>query len=143
MKLLTVVGLVWIGFIASVHAQKEVPSIVAEGFSAYQDAGPNAALAAWLRASPLESDTPAKNNLKTVLDRFQSDGGKLLGFDVIRRIPVSPVFERVYVLIRFEKAPLFASFDCYRASSGWIVADLNLNPKMTDVVPASLLHNSK
>ncbi len=44
-------------FTISVHAQTGVPPIVSNGLTAYKESGGKAALAVWLRGSPMENDT--------------------------------------------------------------------------------------
>jgi hypothetical protein len=126
----------------SALAQLEIPKIVGDGFNAYQNAGAKAAISAWLKASPMENDVSTRTNMEGLLGRWQTDYGKLVGFDLIRGVILSPSFERLYVLVKFEKGAAFASFDCYRASTGWIVARLNLNASASEVLPGAILSGS-
>jgi hypothetical protein len=131
--------LITAGIVGSALAQKDVPNIVTDGLNAYQKSGGKAALAAWLKGSPMENDTTTSISTAGLLGQIETAYGKMVGFDVLRVVIVSPALQRVYVLIKFERGPVYASFDCYKASAGWIIPILNLNTKASEVLPANLL----
>jgi len=133
-----------IGFtvLNSAFAQKDIPSIITDGLNAYQKSGGKAALAAWLKGSPMENDTTTNIGMSGLLGQIETAYGKMVGFDVLRVVPVSPSLQRIYILIRFEKGPVYASFDCYKAAAGWIIPIMNLNTKASEILPASLLSGS-
>jgi hypothetical protein len=142
MKLILATVLCATGIAGSALAQKDVPNIVTDGFAAYQKSGGKAALAAWLKGSPMENDTTTNINMTGLLGQIETAYGKMVGFDTLRVVVVSPALQRVYVLIKFEKGPMYASFDCYKAPAGWIIPILNFNTKASEVLPANFLNGS-
>jgi len=137
-------SLIFLGLtvVSSAFAQKEIPGVVTDGLNAYQKSGGKAALTAWLKGSPMENDTTTSISMSGLLGQIDTAYGKMVGFDVLQVVPVSPVLQRIYLLIRFEKGPVYASFDCYKASAGWIIPIMNLNTKASEVLPANLLSGS-
>jgi hypothetical protein len=69
--------------------------------------------------------------------------GRMTGFDPLRTVVVSRSLIRVYVLIRFQKGPLYTAFDCYKAQDGWIIPSLNWNTKPDIILPKDLLDGVK
>jgi hypothetical protein len=139
MKSILATILIGAGIASSVLAQKDVPSIVTDGLNAYQKTGGKAALAIWLKGSPMENDTTTSINMSGLLGQIETACGKMVGFDVLRVVVVSPALQRIYILLKFEKGPVYAWFDCYRTPSGWIIPMLNVNTKASEVLPANLL----
>jgi hypothetical protein len=139
MKLISVILLIGFGIASSAIAQKDVPGVVTDGLNAYQKSGGKAALAAWLKGSPMENDTTTSISMSGLLGQIETAYGKMVGFDVLKVVTVSPALQRIYILIKFEKGPVYASFDCYKASAGWIIPIFNLNTKASEVLPSNLL----
>jgi hypothetical protein len=137
----SIFAIILIGFILleSAFGQKDIPSVVTDGLNAYQKTGGKAALAAWLKGSPMENDTTTNISMSGLLGQIETAYGKMVGHDVLQVVTVSPVLQRIYILIRFEKGPVYASFDCYKAPAGWIIPVLNLHTKASEVLPANLL----
>jgi hypothetical protein len=139
MKSIFAIILIGLTISGSAFAQKDVPSVVTDGLNAYQKSGGKAALAAWLKGSPMENDTTTSITMSGLLGQIETAYGKMVGFDVLQVVTVSPALQRLYILIRFEKGPVYASFDCYKGSVGWIIPIMNLNTKASEVLPANLL----
>lgn len=127
----------------SALAAADIPSIVTDGIAAYQKSGGKAALAAWLKGSPMENDTTTSIHMSGLLSQIETAYGKMIGFDPIRVVAISPSVQRVYVLLKFEKGPLYASFDCYKAQGNWIIPNLDCNTKANLILPPNLLDGSK
>jgi hypothetical protein len=143
MKSILATILIGLGALSSAFAQKDIPNVVTDGLNAYQKSGGKAALAAWLKGSPMENDTTTNISMTGLLGQIETAYGKMVGYDVLRVVIVSPALQRVYLLIKFEKGPVYASFDCYKASAGWIVPILNLHTKASEVLPANLLSGTE
>src|SRR5437773_1555036 len=93
--------------VSSAFAQKDIPGVVTDGLNAYQKSGGKAALTAWLKGSPMENDTTTSISMSGLLGQIDTAYGKMVGFDVLQVVLVSPVLQRIYVLIRFEKGPVY------------------------------------
>jgi hypothetical protein len=112
--------LLFISLAGSAFADLGPPSIVSEGFNAYFRYGGKAAMEVWLRGSQLQGDA-----LNGRLAAIEQSYGRMTGSEVIRLVPFSPSFLRVYLLIKYEKGPGFVWFDCYKPDTTWIVSAMN------------------
>jgi hypothetical protein len=121
-----------------------VPVIVTNGFDAYQKSGSQAALDAWFKGSPLESDQAAKGNLSVGISKTESVFGKMLGWELFKAVPLTASTTVVYTVIKFEKGPLWMAFYCYRQSSAsdWVVYSLGVDSNPTKVLPPGLMGGS-
>lgn len=62
---------------------------------------------------------------------------------LLSQVETSPSLRRVYLIIRFEKGPLYASFDCYKPGvESWILPQCDFNTKANLVFPPSLIAGS-
>jgi hypothetical protein len=123
----------------SLNASLGLPAVVKDGLDTYLKSGSKAAVEAWLKDAPLEKD---ENSIARVVGQFRQVEalyGKMTGFEEIRIVALTPSFKRVYILIKFERGPVFASFDCFRPDQAWIVPIFNFNTKANEVLPADML----
>jgi hypothetical protein len=127
----------------SAFAQEDIPAIVSSGLDAYKKSGGKAALAVWLKGSSLESDTSTGVKMIGILNQIEAAYGKMIGFEKIRLVPVSPSLIRAYVLMKYEKGPLYAAFDCYKTEAGWVIPQVDFNTKASAVLPESFLVGPK
>lgn len=142
MKNLVLTLLVATGLCTSACAQTDIPSVVTDGLNAFQKSGGKSALAAWLKGSPVENDTTTNINMSGLLGQVETAYGKMIGYDIVRVVNISTTVRRVYLVMRFEKGPLFASFDCYKSADSWIIPQVDFNTKVNSVFPASLISGS-
>ena len=124
---------------STLFAQSEAPDIVINGFTAYQKSGAAAAVAAWMKDSPIENDTTARAGLVGGMSQIQAAYGNVTGLESVRTVPISPSVRFVYVVLKFERGPVFARFDCYNTGKSWIITQLVLNTKAAEVWPQNLL----
>jgi hypothetical protein len=132
---------------SSCAAKPEIPKVIADGFSAYQTSGSKDALALWLKGSPVENDAATSANMNGLLSQVEKAYGKMSGFELIRTVPISPSVQRIYIVIRFERGPLYALFDCFKpsldkANPTWIVNNLECNIAAKAILPPALLEGS-
>jgi hypothetical protein len=113
----------------------EVPKIILSGLKAYKAEGPEAALKAWLKGSPLEGSREALSQAN-VLRQIQDIYGAYKGFDLIRSRDISPTTRIFYMTINYEKSPVFAKFVVYRTQQGWIITTFIFNTKEELILPA-------
>jgi hypothetical protein len=120
---------------AGEQESSEVPKVILSGLEAYKAGGAEAAIKAWIKDSPLEGskDVLAQANLlKTVQDYY----GAYKAFDVIRSQNLAPTTRVIYMILDFEKGPLFAKFVVYRVEKGWILTTFTFNTKEELILPA-------
>jgi hypothetical protein len=113
---------------------EDVPPIIVSGLETYKDKGPDEAVRAWIKGSPLEGskDALSQGNL---LRQIQDFYGSYQGFDVISTRTLSATTRIVYMTLNFEKGPLFAKFVVYRTAQGWILTSFTFNTKEEMVLP--------
>lgn len=129
--------------IPAANTGSDAPTIIADGFSAYQKTGNKAALSAWLKGSPVESDSATRSKVEGLFNAVESLYGKLTGFRTVRVVGLGASLRIVYVVAEYEKGPLFASFNCYKTSEGWIIPSLDFNTKSREVFPPALIDGSQ
>lgn len=119
--------------------QTEAPTIVSDWLSVYEKSGEKEAMAVWFKGSPIETDTNATISISALFNRLETAYGKMIGFEPIRTVPVAPSFCRVYVLIKYERSPLFGVFECYKIDGKWAVTTVDFNVKASSILPAHVL----
>ncbi len=122
----------------SVDRPTDVPGVVSAGFAAYETKGLRAALAVWLEGSPASNAATTEQMIAT-LTPVETAYGSLMGHEIVRVVPVTPSLRRVYAIIRYERGPLFISFDCYRTGKDWIIPMVFTNTRAAEILPAALL----
>jgi hypothetical protein len=115
-----------------------VPEIVKQGFDIYLKAGPKAGVDAWLKGSPLQNDKSAISAVVGGLTNVEVAYGKFIGWETIKVVLLSESTRRVYVVAKYERGPLFCSFDCYK-STDWIIPTFNVHTKANEILPSFLL----
>lgn len=123
----------------SLQGQSALPDIVTKGLAAYQLSGGKEAMAVWLKGSPLENDTTTKLNVAGGLATIETAFGKMIGSETIRLVQVSPSILRAYVVLKFERGPVFFTFDCYRAAKEWGVFFIDFNSRPSVGLPIDIL----
>jgi len=112
----------------------EVPPIVLSGLQAYRDSGPDAALRAWIKGSSLEGTKDALSQAN-ILRQVQDYYGTYRAFEVVSTEDISPKTRAIYLVLDFDRGPLFVKFVVYRSDQGWITAYFNSNTKEELVFP--------
>ena len=124
---------------SSALAQKDIPNILTEGLNALQNTGGKAAVAVWHKGSPMENNASATASNERFLAEIEGDYGKMVGFELIRIVPLSPSCEWVYIVIKYEKGPVYGAFNCYKGSKGWVIPTYGLHTRASEVLPINLL----
>jgi len=136
MRALTFLTLLLLPPTSLLNAQApDLPSIVRSGLDAYKQAGVEAALTAWFKESPIASQTaPA---VKGTLQQIEATYGSIIGYDVIRVVPLGPHASRSYVVILYQRGPLYFWFDSYKPGDRWIITALLFNTRADSILPRS------
>ncbi|MHB8412326.1 MAG: hypothetical protein ACYDDI_10330 [Candidatus Acidiferrales bacterium] len=111
---------------ASTPKPGDVPKIVLSGLEAYKAEGPEAAVKAWIKGSPSEGSKDALSE-SNILRQIQDFYGAYKTFDVISFRNLSPTTRITYLILDYEKGPLFAKFVSYRTERGWILTYFTFN----------------
>jgi hypothetical protein len=115
----------------------ELPSVVLSGLEAYKAKGPEEAVMSWVKNGPLDGDKDALSQAN-VLRQVQTFYGSYESFDVISSRDLTQRVRIVYLVMNYEKGPLFGKFVCYRSDREWMVTNFVLNTKETAVLPADV-----
>lgn len=116
-----------------------VPPVVRRGLDAYRSNGGDAAIRAWLVNSPLANDSGAANSV-IVLRRLEQVYGSMVGDEVLKVNPIGNHVVRVYVVLLFQKGPVYMWLKCYETASQWLVSAFLFNPRPDPILPSTLLN---
>ncbi len=122
-----------------VHGQQpDVPPIAAAGLDAFRAAGADSAIAVWIRGTSF--DTPAtRASLGQGFARMAEQTGRMVGYDVVRVLPVGTHVRRVYAVLHYERGPAYLYLELYRRPEGWVTQTVEFNASPEDVFPVALL----
>ena len=112
----------------------DLPPIVVAGLEAYKEKGPEEAVRAWIKGSPLDGSKDAltqANGLRQIQDFY----GAYQSFEVISSRELASKTRILYLALDYEKGPLFAKFVVYRSNQGWILTSFNFNTKEEAILP--------
>ncbi len=126
-------------FAAAETAKPAVPRLIDQGLAAYSQSGLNTALQFWLENSTLDRTTLLRGEL-AALSHADAHHGRFEDGKALRTTTVAPRVTRVYLILHYERAPLWAWFDVYRTRTGaQVVADVFFSSKADAVLPPDLL----
>jgi hypothetical protein len=117
------------------------PPVIIAGLKAYESGGPEGAIKAWLKGSPIEGAKEAIT-LVTSLRGIEDLLGKYQSSRIAKRLPFAPDCELTYVQMNYAKGPLFAKFLTYRIGQDWVVEILRFHSDPDQVWPWELLSPS-
>lgn len=124
---------------ASAQTKPPVPELINQGLNAYAQSGLNTALQVWLQNSLLDRDILLRSEL-AALKRADASFGLFESGEVMRVAVITPRVTRVYLVLYYERAPLWAWFDLYRTRSGnQVISDVFFSPKVQVILPAELV----
>ena len=114
-------------------------SVVKQGLEAYSAGGAKAAIETWIKGSGLEGSKAAvaqANVMRQVEDFY----GKYEGYDIVDDHKISERVHMVMFIINYNKGPLFARFQAYRAASGrWVATDFKFHTEAAEIWPAGFI----
>ena len=124
---------------ASAAQGLSVPSIVRRGLDAYRSGGADAAVRAWLANSPLAHDSGAANSV-SFLHRLEQLYGPVIGDDVLKVNAIGTHVVRAYVVLLYEKGPVYMWFECYQTPRAqWLISAFLFNARPDAILPPSLI----
>lgn len=119
------------------QAAAEIPQFILAGLQAYKNRGPEDAVQAWIKGSAIEGNRDAltqANNLREVQDYY----GSYRDYEVVSIHDLTSRTRVVYLVLNFDKGPLFAKFVAYRPDQVWILANFNFNTKEEVILPTAI-----
>ncbi len=116
-----------------------MPDLIQNGLNAYAQNGLNSALQIWLHHSLLDRATLLRTEL-AALKHADNAFGLYEDADVMRVAEITPRVTRVYLVLYYERAPLWAWFDLYQTRAGrTVISDLYFSPKVQVILPAEMV----
>jgi len=115
-------------------SSEEVPKVILSGLDAYKAEGPEAAMKAWIKGSPIEGSKEAlsqANNLRQIQDFY----GAYKTFHFIQSRNLGPTSRMIYLALDYEKGPVFGKFLVFRAEQGWILTSFLVNTHPEQILP--------
>lgn len=116
-----------------------VPSIVSDSLQLYREQGAEAFIKAILKGGPLEGDENSAKELERmrVVEKYY---GRMQQHNFVNVLKIAPFYKKIYVILQFEKGPVFCNIDCYYTSKNmWIVSAFVFDTDIVKVFPDILL----
>ena len=116
------------------RAAPVLPPVVLTGLDGYKSKGAEEAIRLWVRDSPLEGSPEAATQV-TVLRQAEQFYGAYQWYEIVRMREISPRSMVVYLVLDYERGPLFARFTVYRANHRWIMTYFDFNTREENLFP--------
>lgn len=113
---------------------EDLPPVILSGLQAYKEKGAEEAVRTWIKDSPIDGSKEAlsqANNLRQVEDFY----GAYQFFEVINSREIGHRTRIVYLVLDYEKGPLFAKFVVYNSNHRWILTNFSFNTKEEAIFP--------
>jgi len=117
------------------HAIESLPPVIVYGLEAYRDKGPDEAVRAWIKGSSLEGRSEALMQAD-ILRNAQILYGTYRYFELIGTHDLSSRSKIIYLVLNYDKGPLFGKFAVYRSEEGWILTRFEFDTKEDAILPA-------
>jgi hypothetical protein len=130
----------------ALQSQGQVPAPIEEGLKALRTGGTDpaaAAVAPWTRTWTTPADSGKRTRLENGLRELVAYAGALKDWDVVKTVDVTPHVKRVYLVLVFERQPVYAMFVAYRPASDWIVTSVNFHTDPARIFPSTVLEPEK
>jgi hypothetical protein len=112
-----------------------LPPVIVSGLDGYKSkGGAEEAIRLWVRDSPLEGSKEALAQVDT-LHQAESNYGAYQWYEIVRTREVSPRTLIVYLVLDYERGPLFARFVVYRSNHRWIMTYFDFNAREESIFP--------
>ena len=111
-----------------------LPPVVVSGLDGYKAKGAEEAVRLWVKDSPLEGSKDAESQVSS-LRQIEGIYGAFQWFEVVRMREISPRTLVVYLILDYERGPLFARFTVYRSNHRWIMNSFDFSTKEEGVFP--------
>jgi hypothetical protein len=113
-----------------------LPPVVRAGLEAYKTTGAPTAMKTWLTNSPIVEQV---NTTVPAFENIEHAYGRMVGYETLEVIPMGTHASRSYVILLYEKGPVYMWFDCYKSKDDWIMTSFLMNTKPDIIIPPKLL----
>ena len=112
-----------------------LPPVIRAGMEVYKVRGHDAALARWIKDSPIIDPSEAAK----AFNQIESVYGHMMGYEVLDAVPFGTYASRTYLVILYEKGAVYARFDCFRPKDDWVIMDFVFNTKPEAILPPTMM----
>jgi hypothetical protein len=116
---------------------ENLPPIIVSGLNAYKDKGPDEAVQAWTKGSAVDGSKDAFTQANS-LHQIQDYYGVYRGYEVMTTRNLTRSTRVIYMVLDFDKGPLFAKFVVYRSDQDWILVNFKFNTKVEAILPTEI-----
>lgn len=134
---MSIIAVLWSAPLTAAPGQ--LPPVVQDGLKALRDNGAAAAVEFWTKSWTGPADSGKREQLQQGLGNLATYTGSLRDWDVLRTIEVTPHVKRYYLVLVFQRQPVYALFVVYRPEQDWIVTGVYFNTEASKVFPSSIL----
>jgi hypothetical protein len=121
-------------------AQEPIPPIVTKGLQALQEQRCHDAFDVWTADWLFPRESERRRRLMGSCDFLAEVGAALHGYDLFRVVPVTPHMFRVYIVLRYERRPMYLMVCAYAPVDGaWRVTGINWDRDPEKVFPLTIL----
>jgi len=113
-----------------------LPPVVRAGLEAFKATGAPTAMKTWLANSPIPEQA---NATAAAFENIEHAYGRMVGYETLEVIPLGTHASRSYVIVLYEKGPVYFWFDCYKSKNDWIMTGFLMNTKPDVILPPALL----
>jgi hypothetical protein len=115
-----------------------LPAFIGRGFDKLLAGRPDSAVYEWTWAWDT-TEAAKREQLVTGFRQVVSYAGKVVGYDTIRIVELTPNLRRAYFLLRCQTQPVYLMLVLYRATDRWVVTSVNLHTNADNVLPPTLV----
>jgi hypothetical protein len=139
----TTAGLVLAGLLTTsqpAHAQTPLPPVITKGLQALQEQRCRDAFDIWTSDWQWPRDLERRQSLMGSCDFLAEVGATLHGYDIFRVIHVTPHLTRIYIVLRYERHPMYLMLSAYSpVDDDWRVTAINWDRDPDNVFPITIL----
>ncbi len=123
----------WVFFPVNVFAE-----VVGLGIADYDRKGAESAMNRWVEDGPLEGTDIASQHVD-FLKNFESEFGSFRRGDIVQRSLVGNSVQLFYLVLAYERKPLFARFIVFKTTNRWIITEIRFDPEIDTIFHENLM----
>jgi hypothetical protein len=142
MLVATIVLLLGMDATTSASVAEHLPPPMLKGLQALQDGKCRDAFDLWTSSWQSGDDAVKRQQLMSGCELLAQVGGPFHGYDIVRVVNVTPHLCRAFVLLRYEKQPMYLLLTAYAPSDDqWKVVTVTWHTDPNQVFPAGVLND--
>lgn len=111
-----------------------LPAVILSGLDGYKSKGAEEAVRLWVKDSPLEGGNDAASQV-AALHQIEQQYGAYQWYEIVSTREITPRALAIYVVLDYERGPLFVRFTIYRSNHRWIMTDFDFNTREENIFP--------